>query len=98
MADSTSAPDEVQPAQCAANHHCVLTPGHTDYCLDERPLFEELTSITGSGPDGLGPGDTLSHRTAAACVRFGWARRNADGNFEITPRGRAVALFAPERS
>lgn len=47
--------------------------------VTEVTIRAELRNIMANEP--LWPGDTLSHETANECVRRGWARRDADGDF-----------------
>ena len=57
-----------------------------DPSIDESAVLRELNNIIHGEP--LWPGDTLSHATATACVRRGWALRNSDGCFVPTDAGR----------
>ena len=60
--------------------------------MTEANISEELLNIVHHAP--LWPGDTISHSTAAECVRRGLARRNRNGNFVPTFKGRLRVLLA----
>jgi hypothetical protein len=47
--------------------------------ISERHVQEEMQNIRKNQP--VFPGDTISHATAEECVRRGWAKRDAHGDF-----------------
>ena len=63
--------------------------------MTEYHIAEELYNITKNQP--LFPGDTISHETANECVRRGYAKRDADGNFVLTSPERSMTKTQIEK-
>ena len=55
------------------------------YDIELGHLHEELRNVVENYP--LFPGDTVSHRTAKACARLGWIKRQGNGYWIPTALG-----------